>query len=253
MLGIMSAMLEEIDLLITEMGSKIRTHSQGMRTYYSGFLWDTPVTLVFSRWGKVSAATTSTHLISAFRVKQIIFSGVAGSADPELGIGDVVIADNLFQHDMDARPLFKRYEIPLLNISAFPADHLLRDELLKASQLFFDSDFESVVEASPRRKFGIRVPKVVQGNIGSGDKFFANKGEITDLRRRLPIACVEMEGAAVAQVCYEHSVPVGVIRTISDSADEVAPTDFLQFLKSVAAIYSRGIIKNFVTARGTNT
>jgi hypothetical protein len=86
---------------------------------------------------------------------------------------------------MDARPLFKRYEIPLLNISAFPADHLLRDELLKASQLFLDSDFESVVEASARRKFGIRVPKVVQGNIGSGDKFFANKGEITDLWKEL--------------------------------------------------------------------
>ena len=108
MLGIMSAMPEEIDLLIGEMGGDVKTTSQGMRTYHTGLLWDAPVTLVFSRWGKVAAATTSTHLISAFHVREIIFTGVAGSADPKLRVGDVVIANNFYQHDMDARPLFEK-------------------------------------------------------------------------------------------------------------------------------------------------
>jgi adenosylhomocysteine nucleosidase len=85
--------------------------------------------------------------------------------------------------------------------------------------------------------------------MGSGDKFFAHRGEIEDLRSRLPIACVEMEGAAVAQVCFEHSIPLGVLRTISDRADHAAPIDFLEFTGRVAAIYSREIIKNLITNR----
>src|ERR1700736_1845137 len=108
MMGIMSAMPEEIDLLIAEMGSQAETISHGRRTYHRGLLWGIPVTLVFSRWGKVAAATTSTHLISALGVKEILFSGVAGAVDPQLRIGDVIVADHLYQHDMDARPLFQR-------------------------------------------------------------------------------------------------------------------------------------------------
>jgi adenosylhomocysteine nucleosidase len=249
MMGIMSAMPEEIDLLIAEMGGQAETISHGMRTYHRGFLWGAPVTLVFSRWGKVAAATTSTHLISALGVKEILFSGVAGAVDPQLRIGDVVIADHLYQHDMDARPLFQRYEIPLLDKSAFPADQRIRKELSHAARLFLEVGFRSAVEASVRAKFEIVDPKVVTANMGSGDKFFAHRGEIEDLRSRLPIACVEMEGAAVAQVCYEHSIPLSVLRTISDRADSAAPIDFLEFTGRVAAIYSRGIIKNLITNR----
>jgi adenosylhomocysteine nucleosidase len=251
MLGIMSAMPEEIDLLIGEMGGDVKTTSQGMRTYHTGLLWDAPVTLVFSRWGKVAAATTSTHLISAFHVREIIFTGVAGSADPKLRVGDVVIANNFYQHDMDARPLFERHEVPLLNISAFPADQNLRNDLSTAAQLFLGADLESEIESSVREKFDIFEPKAETANIASGDKFFANKAEIAEVRSRLPIACVEMEGAAVAQVCYEHSIPVGVVRTISDSGDDAAPIDFVEFLRSVAAIYSRGIIRNFIKKRSS--
>jgi adenosylhomocysteine nucleosidase len=249
MMGIMSAMPEEIDLLIAEMGGQAETISHGMRTYHRGFLWGAPVTLVFSRWGKVAAATTSTHLISALGVKEILFSGVAGAVDPQLRIGDVVIADHLYQHDMDARPLFQRYEIPLLDKSAFPADQRIREELSHAARLFLEVGFRSAVEASVRAKFEIVDPKVVTANMGSGDKFFAHRGEIEDLRSRFPIACVEMEGAAVAQVCYEHSIPLSVLRTISDRADSAAPIDFLEFTGRVAAIYSRGIIKNLITNR----
>jgi len=207
------------------------------------------VTLVFSRWGKVAAATTSTHLISEFEVDEIIFSGVSGAADPALRIGDVVVAQDLYQHDMDARPLFQRHEIPLLNMSAFPSDQRIREELVAAAKSFLSTELGSVIEASVRTKFRITDPKVVAADIASGDKFFADKGEIEELRSRLAVSCVEMEGAAVAQVCYEHAMPLGVIRTVSDTADGAAPVDFLEFTKHVAAVYSRGIIRNFVTNR----
>lgn len=243
----MSAMPEEIELLIAEIGGNAVTIEKGMRTYHRGLLWGNPVTLVFSRWGKVSAATTATHLISAFGVSEIIFSGVAGSADANLRIGDVVVAHDLYQHDMDARPLFKRHEIPLLNVSAFPTDPGIRNALATAAHLFLTAEIGSAVETNVRAKFGIVEPKVVTANIASGDKFFANRGDIEELRNRLPISCVEMEGAAVAQVCHEHSIPLGVLRTISDSADSAAPIDFLEFTRRVAAIYTRGIIKNFVS------
>lgn len=249
MVGVMSAMPEEIDLLIAEMGSEAETISRGMRTYHQGVLWGTPVTLVFSRWGKVSAATTSTHLISEFDVEEIIFSGVSGATDPVLRIGDVVVAKDLYQHDMDARPLFERHEIPLLKMSAFPSDERSRNELVSAARSFLNAELGSVIEASVRTKFRITDPKVVVADIASGDKFFANKEDVEELRSRLPVSCVEMEGAAVAQVCYEHAIPLGVIRTISDTADGAAPIDFLEFIKHVAAVYSRGIIKNFLTNR----
>ena len=176
MVGVMSAMPEEIDLLIAEMGSEAETISRGMRTYHQGVLWGTPVTLVFSRWGKVSAATTSTHLISEFDVEEIIFSGVSAT-DPVLRIGDVVVAKDLYQHDMDARPLFERHEIPLLKMSAFPSDERSRNELVSAARSFLNAELGSVIEASGlRTKFRITDPKVVVADIASGDEIFCQRG-----------------------------------------------------------------------------
>ena len=112
-IGIMSAMREEIETLIQEIEVSEKV-IKGMRSYYKGKLWGKEVVLVFSRWGKVASATTATHLITDFNVDEILFTGVAGAVNDALEIGDVVIGDALYQHDMDASPLLEPFEVPLL-------------------------------------------------------------------------------------------------------------------------------------------
>ena len=243
-IGIMAAMQEEIDTLLKELPAGSEVVNEGRRTYHSGYLWGTPVVIVFSRWGKVAAATTATDLISDFRVSEIIFTGVAGAAQPGLRIGDIVIGARLWQHDIDARPLFPRYEIPLLGVSSFVSDEKRCNQLLDAAAAFLREDLPAVVSEAMRATFHIQSPKAIKGDIASGDKFFAHRADRADLLRHLPtIAAVDMESAAVAQVCHEYSVPFSVVRTISDAADESATHDFPLFLNEVASAYSRRILK----------
>jgi adenosylhomocysteine nucleosidase len=248
-LAIVSAMEEEIAALLGALeGVTVAEH--GRRRYYRGTLHGAPVMAVFSRWGKVAAAATVTELISSFQATEILFSGVAGAVDPQLRIGDVVIGTRLIQHDLDASPIFARYEVPLLGKSVLLADALLSQKLLAAAHAFIGEDLEATVTAQERARFRIGSPKIVSGLIGSGDKFFASGAEIAALRERLPeVLCVEMEGAAVAQVCEEYGVRFAVLRTISDSADENSVHDFPGFLREVAGQYSAGILRRFLVAR----
>jgi adenosylhomocysteine nucleosidase len=244
--GIMGAMTEEIAAIEKEMGAETATEI-GKRKYYEGVLWGTPAVLVFSRWGKVAAGTTATCLIMHFNVNAIIFTGAAGGADSSLSIGDIVVARSLFQHDMNATPLFPRGEIPLLGISAIATNQGLRARAVEAAQLFLVEDLQVEVPTEILQEFCISQPKVVEGEVASGDKFFADKGEIHELKRQWPsVLCVEMEGAAVAQVCYEHQVPFVIIRTISDSTDDTAHIDFQKFVQSVASVYSHGILRRML-------
>ena len=110
MIAIISAMQEEIQALLNEL-KKVTTTEKGMRTYYSGELFNKKVVLVFSRWGKVASAATTTQLINDFNVDEIIFTGVAGAIHKDLNIGDVVIGKYLFQHDLNASPFYKKFEI----------------------------------------------------------------------------------------------------------------------------------------------
>ena len=172
---------------------------------------------------------------------------MAGAVDPELNIGDVVVAGNLYQHDLDARPLFMRHEIPLLDMTTLETDPQHRAAALDAAQHFLTHDLPSYVSSALLSEFHIDQPKVVEEDIASGDKFFAKEEDLKELRKRLPsVACVEMEGAAVAQVCHEHGVPFLVIRTISDSANEAAPIDFPRFVERIASAYSHGILHNLM-------
>ena len=100
----MAAMQEEIETLLKELPPDAEVINDGRRTYHSGRLWDTPVVVVFSRWGKVAAATTATHLISDFGIDEILFTGVAGATQPGLKVGDIVVGARLWQHDMNAPP-----------------------------------------------------------------------------------------------------------------------------------------------------
>jgi adenosylhomocysteine nucleosidase len=249
-LGVMGAMVEEIDALIRELAPPVSRTSVGGRDYHLGSLWGVPAVLVFSRWGKVAAAMTATSLITKFGIGELLFTGVAGAADPGLSIGDVVVASGLYQHDMDARPLFARHEIPLLGVSRFETGEPLRTSCLRAAETFLSEDFGRAIPPDVRDEFRLSAPKVVSADVATGDKFFAEKDAVHALRVRLPsVGCVEMEGAAVAQVCHEHGIPFGVVRTISDAADESAGVNFPRFVARVASVYSHGILKRLLASR----
>ena len=247
-IGIMSAMREELSSLVMELGTEDDAVHSGMRTYHRGRLWGVPVVLVFSRWGKVAASSTATQLITNFGVDEIIFTGVAGAVDPELNVGDVVIAEHLFHHDLDARPFYLRHEIPLLDMTTLKTDSRHRALALEAARRFLEHELRDAISPEALAEFHIAQPTVVEEDIASGDKFFAKEEDLAELRQRLPtVACVEMEGAAVAQICFEHGVPFVVIRTISDSANESAPMDFTRFVEWVASAYSHGILRNMLS------
>jgi len=245
-LAIVSALPEEISLVVEQLAGA-STHDVGRRTFHVGTFHGVDAVAVFSGWGKVAAAVTVTQLIASFPITRLVFSGVAGAVRHGLAIGDVVIATGLLQHDMDASPIFPRYEVPLLGKFLFEPDAELRARLERAAREFLTHDLHAQVEARELAFFQIRSPKVAGGVIASGDKFFASAAAVAELRDRLPIvACVEMEGAAVAQVCEEYGIAFGVVRTLSDSADENSPHDFPRFARAIARHYSAGVLREFV-------
>jgi adenosylhomocysteine nucleosidase len=186
-------------------------------------------------------------VITHFDISQLVFTGVAGAADPSLRVGDVVIGSRLRQYDMDGRPFFARHEVPLLGVAAFETDARLRQAALAAACRFLAEDLPSRLTPELLAEFHIVRPRVVEGEVASGDRFIAERAELEQLRNDLPdLSCVEMEGAAVAQVCHEYGVPFAVVRTISDSADEQAARAFSKFVQHVASVYSHGILRNFL-------
>lgn len=247
--GLMSAMPEELELALRELADgPMRRVERGGRAFHSGRMCGRECVGVFSRWGKVAAATTATELISRFGVQAIVFTGVAGGLAPGLHVGDIVVADKLYQHDMDARPIFPRFEVPLTGRACFATDEVVRRSLAgAASKVLAD---ESRVAAT-KEPGSLRDPRVVVGTVVSGDRFVANAAQAAELRAAIPDAqCVEMEGAAVAQVCAEYGVPFGVVRVISDTADEHAPGSFQSFVANVASQYSVGILRDFLMEWG---
>ncbi len=237
-IGIMGAMPEEINAVINLLQNR-HEHLIGMRTYYSGTISGIKTVVVFSRWGKVAAATTVSVLISTFQITELIFTGVAGAVSPLLRTGDIVVAKRLVQHDMDARPLMPQFEIPLLAKTYFETPPLQFNRAVITASTFVNS----LPGDKELNALGILKPRVYEGDIASGDKFFASSGERESLLIKLPgILCVEMEGAAVAQVCYEYNIPFLVIRFISDDAGDTSHLDFPVFVEKVAGRYSAGII-----------
>jgi adenosylhomocysteine nucleosidase len=247
MLGIISALPDEITAVIESL-TEVSTQALGSRRYHQGNFEQCPVVAVFSGWGKVAAAATTTQLIAAYDVTDLVFTGVAGAVQHGLAIGDVVVGTDLMQHDMDASPIFPRYEVPLLGKASMATDAALRSRLRVAAQEFLTVDLAAAVPASSLDWFHVATPRVIEGVIASGDQFIDSAEEIDGLRRRLPqVACVDMEGAAVAQVCEGYAMPFGIVRTISDSADENAPHDFPRFAREIAGRYSLGILARFVS------
>jgi adenosylhomocysteine nucleosidase len=244
-LGIISALPEEQEGLVQAMEGPAKL-MHGMREYSVGQLWGIDAVCVLSRIGKVAASMTATMLVEKFGVTHILFTGVAGSGDAGVQVGDIVIGESLVQHDMDASPLFPRWEVPLTGQARFQSDSFLSAQLTRAACDFVASDLLEVIGEDDRRDFRLHQPTVHHGLIASGDQFVSSRDHIGLLNTAHPgLLAVEMEGAAVAQVCFELDVPFAVIRTISDNANEDAATDFMRFVKSVAARYAFHIVRRF--------
>jgi adenosylhomocysteine nucleosidase len=242
-LGLISALHQEQAGLIEAM-QDAKKSQHGMRDYTAGKLWGIDTVCVLSRIGKVAAAATAATLIERFGVTHIVFTGVAGAAESAMQVGDIVVADMLVQHDMDATPLFPRFEVPLLGQSFFASDKHLTDRLTGAATEFVVRDFAATVPSHDRDTFRLSEPRVYRGLIASGDEFIDSHARRETLKTAFPaLLALEMEGAAVAQVCFEFGVPFAVIRTISDGANEESPHDFMQFIDRIAARYAFGIVK----------
>ena len=246
-IGIMGALSEEISGVIELLKNK-EEHRFGKRVYYTGTINNQKVVVVYSRIGKVAAAATVSTLILKFGITELIFTGVAGGIDTDLKIGDIVIGTELVQHDMDAFPLFPVYEIPLIGKSHFKSNRDLIELSSKTIQHIFENEYlHQVISKEDLENFNIHHPKLKLGLIASGDQFFRDQNQKDNLVKGLSkTLCVEMEGAAVAQVCYEFNIPFVVIRTISDEADQHSTVDFNKFTEKISNIYSIEIIKNMI-------
>lgn len=241
-LAILSALAQEQHGLIDLLHQPRRVRHAN-RDFWLGDLHGHPVVLALSKIGKVAAATTTAALIERFGVRQIVFTGVAGGLGQDVKIGDVVVATGFVQHDLDASPLFPRYEVPLYGRTRFPCDAALSALLVKASRA-------ALVHTS-LQAYGFQAGQVHEGLIASGDRFVCGAEEARRLLRLMTeaghdVLAVEMEGAAVAQVCMDYSVPFAVMRTISDRADDSAHVDFPDFVQSVASPYARRVIELFL-------
>lgn len=208
-IGLIGAMDEEIELLLSAMEGTSQTTKAGI-TYSSGVIYGQRVVVCKSGVGKVNAAVTTQILIDTFGANRVIFTGVAGAVHPELNIGDIVISSTCVQHDMDVTPLgFARGVIPYQETSEFVAD----------SQLV-----ELAEEACRSLEATYKVGKVL-----SGDQFVANVEFVAVLHEEMQGACTEMEGAAVAQACHMNGIPFVVLRSMSDKADGSAHANFADF------------------------
>jgi len=238
LLGIMGAMPEEMDKIIAAINNKEIVES-GSRIYYRGDLDGQEVVAVFSRWGKVAAATTAANMILHFKVDRIVFTGVAGAISHELNVGDIVIGQRLYQHDMDARPLMRRFEIPLTGKTSFETPQQNVDTMAQAVHNFLknNKEFRKVLS-----DHDITNPKM-----RCGDLFISSTEMKHALIKNLPsVLCAEMEGAAVAQVCDDFGVPLTVVRVISDTADEEAHISAIGFVNQHAGDYSLSILKEYI-------
>ena len=202
------------------------------RTFHCGVLHGHEAVAVVAGIGKTAVATTTTLLVEHFGVQRVVLTGAAGRVSHELSIGDVVVATDLVHHDLDVRPIFPRYHVPTLGRSRLAADEALSSIAYEAAQRFIASTPGSDA-------------RVARGLVLSGDQFM-DPARIRDLRGRFPDAlAVEMEGAAVAQVCIESATPFAVVRSISDDGRADA---FERFLDRECGRHARGIIGELLAA-----
>ena len=230
-IGILCAMPEEIGSTLENL-KNIETKKYGDLKIYSGD-WsfsnsssksvNIHLSIAWSGWGKVSAARAATRLIShqfkKVKIDAIFFTGVAGAINSKLKQWDIIIPYELIQHDMDARPLFKKYEIPALKTVRIKSNKSINNWTL--------STLKNSIKDGSLKNFG----NIYEGLIATGDKFISKKSDIEKISKEMEdLFAVEMEGASVAQVAEQEKIPFQIIRVISDEANESSSEDFTSFI-----------------------
>ena len=226
-IGIIGAMDEEVAFLKEEMKIEEVIEYASMQ-FYKGELYGKNVVVVRSGIGKVNAAICAQILADKFQVDVLINTGIAGSLDADIDIGDMVISTDLVEHDMDATifgdPLG---QVPRMDTFSFPADEALVEKAVAANQ-----------EANP----DIRT---FTGRIVSGDQFVSSSSVKEKLVENFQAKCTEMEGAAIAHAAYLNQISCVIIRAISDKADNSATMDYPTFEKK-AIEHSVRLVRNLL-------
>jgi len=214
--GIVGAMEEEVKIFLEEI-DETDYRKIGDIEFHIGTLGGKNVVVAECGYGKVNAGICVQLMITEFNVTSVINSGVAGTLDPRVGIGNIVVSTDTVQHDYDMHEIgFEHGLIPNVNKISIKADDKLREVAVEAI-----SKVSSETE-------------VFEGRICTGDQFISGIDEMMPIVEAFGGLCCEMEGGAVAQVCYLNNVPFVIIRAISDNINGEGPEDYSKFEKEMA-------------------
>ncbi len=215
-IGIIGAMEVEVEILKKNMSLK-RTIKKASMEFFEGTIEGTDVVVVRSGIAKVNAGICVQILVDLFDVTHVINTGVAGSLDAKINIGDIVLSTDACYHDVDATVFgYKKGEVPQLGTASFVADEKLREVAKKAIK-------------TAAADIG-----VFEGRVCSGDQFISSKEIKDNIKKDFDGMCTEMEGAAIAQGCFLNNIPFLIIRAISDKADGSDIVDYPVFEEKAA-------------------
>ena len=227
-IGIIGAMELEIEQLKNEMTIE-NTSTKASIEFYEGTLNDAKIVLAKSGVGKTNAALCTQIMIDCYDITHIINTGVAGSLNAKLDIGDILVSSDAIHHDMDATIFgYKPGEVPQLGMREFIADEIIKALAVKAC-----------TEVNPDIK-------VQTGRVVSGDQFISDKKVKDRLISEFDGDCTEMEGASIAHVASLNKIPFVIIRAISDKADDSAEMDYPAF-ETAAAKHSARLVSKMVS------
>jgi len=222
LIGIMCAMVEELEPILERVEVKDKIF-HGNNYYYLASFEDKELVLAYSKIGKVNASITATSMIEKFGVKKLLFSGVAGAIDEDLKIGDLIVATEVCQHDIDLTVFGYKYGF------------------IPESQIYFECDSTLIqIAQQVASEMGIKLKK---GIIASGDQFVHSREKKEWIKEVFGASAIEMEGGAVGCVTWNYQVPFFMLRAISDTAEEGAGVDFDEFLEESSRVSARFLIE----------
>ena len=229
MIGIIGAMEEEVQELISDLAFAEKKIVASM-DFYKGTLYGKDCVIVKSGVGKVNAALCTQILADFYKPEALINTGVAGSLDAQINIGDMVVSEDAVQHDMDASAVGDPVgQVPRMDVLAFPADPVLVKKAVEANQ-----------KANPDIQ-------TFTGRVASGDQFISGGEKKKQIQENFHARCAEMEGAAIAHGAYLNKIPYVILRAISDKADGSVQMDYPTFEKQ-AIVHCVRLLRELIPA-----